>query len=271
MIEVKGLTKVYRSGMLGRAQKKALDNVSFTLKNGETLGIIGESGCGKSTLSLILAKLLEATSGTVSLHGQDVSALKGKELKAYHKRVQIIFQNPETALDPRMKIEKCILEAIRNYELAPRRSAEERKLLEELIAMVGLQKEHLGRYCWELSGGQIQRAVLARVIALQPELLIADEPTSMLDVSVQAQILSLIKDLQKKLDFSMLFISHDLDVVRAVSDRVIVIRHGVLVEEGETGQVYEHPRQEYTRNLLDAFYYDKNIPGDRGEGEENCF
>jgi len=271
MIEVKGLTKIYRSGMLGRERKKALDDVSFTLNNGETLGIIGESGCGKSTLSLILAKLLEADSGTVSLNGRDVSALKGKELKQYHKQVQIIFQNPETALDPRMKIERCILEAIRNYRLAPRRSPEERRLLEELMGMVGLQKEHLSRYCWELSGGQIQRAVLARVIALEPELLIADEPTSMLDVSVQAQILSLIKDLQKKLNFSMLFISHDLDVVRAVSDRVIVIRHGVLMEEGSTEEVYERPRQEYTRSLLDAFYYDKDIPGSRGEEEETCF
>ena len=270
MIEVKGLTKVYRSGMLGREQTKALDNVSFSLADGETLGIIGESGCGKSTLSLILAKLLDATSGTVTLGGQDVSALKGKELKQYHKRVQIIFQNPETALDPRMKIEKCILEAIRNYDLAPRRSEKERQLLEELIRMVGLQKEHLSRYCWELSGGQIQRAVLARVIALEPELLIADEPTSMLDVSVQAQILSLIKDLQKKLGFSMLFISHDLDVVRAVSDRVVVIRHGVLIEEGSAEEVYERPRQEYTKNLLNAFYYDKNLPEFR-EGEENCF
>ena len=270
MIEVRDLSKVYRSGMLGRERKKALDSVSFTLDNGETLGVIGESGCGKSTLSLILAKLLDATSGTVSLNGKDVSSLKGEELKQYHKQVQIIFQNPETALDPRMKIEKCILEAIRNYKLAPRRSEEERRLLEELIAKVGLQKEHLGRYCWELSGGQIQRAVLARVIALEPELLIADEPTSMLDVSVQAQILSLIKDLQRKLDFSMLFISHDLDVVRAVSDRVIVIRHGQLIEEGSTEEVYEHPKQEYTKNLLNAFYYDKNLPELRGKGEEHC-
>ena len=271
MIEGKGLTKVYRSGMLGRERKKALDGVSFTLQNGETLGIIGESGCGKSTLSLILAKLLEADSGTILLNGRDVSALKGKELKQYHKQVQIIFQNPETALDPRMKIERCILEAVRNYRLVPRGSPEERTLLEDLIAKVGLQREHLSRYCWELSGGQIQRAVLARVIALEPELLIADEPTSMLDVSVQAQILSLIKDLQKKLNFAMLFISHDLDVVRAVSDRVMVIRHGVLIEEGSAEEVYEHPKQEYTRSLLNAFYYDQEIPGFRGEGEENCF
>ncbi len=260
MIEVRELSKVYRSGMLGREQKKALDSVSFTLADGETLGVIGESGCGKSTLSLILSKLLNATSGTVSLGGQDVSALKGKALKEYHKRVQIIFQNPETALDPRMKIEKCILEAIRNYRLAPRNGPEERQLLEELIGKVGLQKEHLSRYCWELSGGQIQRAVLARVIALEPELLIADEPTSMLDVSVQAQILSLIKNLQAKLRFSMLFISHDLDVVRAVSDRVIVIRRGIVVETGPTEEVYAHPREAYTRELMDAFYYDKTDP-----------
>lgn len=260
MIEVRELSKIYRSGMLGREQKKALDGVSFTLDDGETLGVIGESGCGKSTLSLILSKLLNATSGTVSLNGQDVSALKGKALKEYHKRVQIIFQNPETALDPRMKIEACILEAIRNYRLVPRNRPEERQLLEELIAKVGLQKEHLGRYCWELSGGQIQRAVLARVIALEPELLIADEPTSMLDVSVQAQILRLIKDLQAKLRFSMLFISHDLDVVRAVSDRVLVIRRGSIVEAGPTEEVYAHPREAYTRELMDAFYYDKTDP-----------
>ncbi len=260
MIEVRELSKIYRSGMLGREQKKALDGVSFTLADGETLGVIGESGCGKSTLSLILSKLLNASSGTVSLGGQDVSALKGKALKEYHKRVQIIFQNPETALDPRMKIEKCILEAIRNYRLVPRNGPEERQLLEELSAKVGLQKEHLGRYCWELSGGQIQRAVLARVIALEPELLIADEPTSMLDVSVQAQILRLIKDLQAKLRFSMLFISHDLDVVRAVSDRVLVIRRGSIVEAGPTEEVYAHPREAYTRELMDAFYYDKTDP-----------
>ena len=271
MIEVKGLTKVYRSGMLGRERKLALDDVSFTLADGETLGVIGESGCGKSTLSLILAKLLDAASGTVSLNGKDVSSLKGEELKQYHKQVQIIFQNPETALDPRMKIEKCILEAIRNYRLVPRGGTEERKLLEELIGMVGLQKEHLSRYCWELSGGQIQRAVLARVIALEPELLIADEPTSMLDVSVQAQILSLIKDLQKKLNFAMLFISHDLDVVRAVSDRVIVIRRGVIIETGSTKEVYDAPKEEYTRDLMRAFYYDKDDTQFREEGESNCF
>lgn len=271
MIEVQGLSKVYRSGVLGREEKRALDGVSFTLADGETLGVIGESGCGKSTLSLILAKLLTASSGTVALNGRDVSTLRGRELKQYHRQVQIIFQNPETALDPRMKIGKCILEAIRNYRLVPRGSEEERRLLEELIGMVGLQKEHLSRYCWELSGGQIQRAVLARVIALQPELLIADEPTSMLDVSVQAQILTLIKDLQKKLNFAMLFISHDLDVVRSVSDRVIVIRRGAVVEEGSTEAVYAAPREAYTRELMNAFYYDRTDTGNREKGEENCF
>jgi len=266
MIEVEGLTKVYRSGVLGRDRKLALDNVSFSVNNGETLGVIGESGCGKSTLSLILCKLLNPTSGRIMLDGKDVSALNKKELKEYHKRVQIIFQNPETALDPRMKIEKCILEAIRNYKIRKRGSPEERQLLAELIDKVGLQREHLNRYCWELSGGQIQRAVLARVISLEPELLIADEPTSMLDVSVQAQILSLIKELQRKLNFSMLFISHDLDVVRAVSDRVIVINRGAVIEQGPVEDVFVNPAQEYTRNLLQTFYYENDHLNIREEG-----
>jgi len=271
MIEVQGLTKIYRSGPMGRERKTALDNVTFSLADGETLGVIGESGCGKSTLSLILSRLLSPTSGIVKLNGKDVSGLSRKESKQYHKKVQIIFQNPETALDPRMKIEKCILEAVRNYKLVRPRSPEEKQLLEKLIPMVGLQKEHLNRYCWELSGGQIQRAVLARVIALEPELLIADEPTSMLDVSVQAQILTLIKQLQKRLKFAMLFISHDLDVVRAVSDRVIVIRRGTVVETGDTETIFTHPAQEYTRELMKAFYYDITETAIPEEGEFKCF
>ena len=265
MIEVNGLTKVYRSGLFGKNRKTALDHVSFTLRDGATLGVIGESGCGKSTLSMLLCKLLRATEGTVVLEGQDVSSLGRRERKAYHRKVQIIFQNPETALDPRMKIEKCILEALRNYRIRKRGSPEERQLLDRLLDMVGLQKEHLSRYCWELSGGQIQRAVLARVIALELEVLIADEPTSMLDVSVQAQILSLIKELQERLHFSMLFISHDLDVVRAVSDRVIVLKDGAVVESGTVEDIFERPEQEYTRDLLRAFYFDKN---DTEKGEE---
>ena len=267
MIEVKGLTKIYSSGILGRDKKLALSDVSFSVENGETLGVIGESGCGKSTLAMILSKLLGATSGSILLGGRDVSKLSRKETKDYHKKVQIIFQNPETALDPRMKIEKCILEAIRNYKIKKRGSPEEKKLLEELMEMVGLQREHLNRYCWELSGGQIQRAVLARVIALEPELLIADEPTSMLDVSVQAQIISLIRSLQNRLNFAMLFISHDLDVVRAVSDRVIVINQGSVIETGTTQEVFETPKQEYTQNLLRAFYYDKNNLNFEEEGK----
>ncbi len=257
MIEVKDLTKTYTSGLLKKTYTKAVDSVSFKVEGKKTLGIIGESGCGKSTLSLIITRLLEPTSGRIFLNGTDVTGVKGADLKRYHKDVQIIFQNPENALDPRMKLRDSILEAIRNYGVVPAKSAEESELLEKLMDMVGLQKEHLGRYPFELSGGQIQRAVIARVISLSPKVLVADEPTSMLDVSVQAQILELLKELQEKLGFAMIFISHDLDVVRAVSDEIIVMKKGIQVESGSTDEVFDSPKEEYTKELLAAFYYDK--------------
>lgn len=254
MIEVRKLCKTYHSGLLSKKSHQAVRDISFRVEPGETLGLVGESGCGKSTLSLMLCRLLKPSSGEILLEGREVSHLRGKEVKAYHKEVQIIFQNPETALDPNMKIRDSILEAIRNYRLAPPRSEAEQALMSGVIDMVGLQQEHLDRYPWELSGGQIQRAVLARVIALRPKVLIADEPTSMLDVSVQAQILSLIRNLQKELNFAMIFVSHDLDVVRHVADRVLVIHKGQEVETGCVADVFDHPREDYTKSLLGAFY-----------------
>lgn len=267
MLEVKNLSKIYRTDLFGKKAFCAVDHVSFSVKEGETLGIIGESGCGKSTIAKMLSLLLKPTSGSVLLDGKECVGLKGKEAKQYHKEVQIMFQNPETALDPNKKIEACILEAIRNYHLVPKRSQEEKELLNELIHKVGLLPEHLDRYSWELSGGQIQRAVLARVISLSPKVLISDEPTSMLDVSVQAQILNLIKELQKTLNFSMIFVSHDLDVVRAVSDQILVMNHGKIVEKGTVQEVFEQPREAYTKALLHAFYYDE--PNNKG-GDEKC-
>ncbi|MCR4893760.1 MAG: ATP-binding cassette domain-containing protein [Eubacteriales bacterium] len=265
MIKAENLTKEYRSGITGRKRKTAVSNVSFEVSPGRTLGIIGKSGCGKSTLSLMLSKLIKPTSGKIYLDGKDVTVLGRKETKAFHREVQIIFQNPETALDPNKKIGYCILEAIRNYDICPKNSPEEKELLTKLIRMVDLQQEHLDRYCWELSGGQIQRAVLARVIALEPKVLIADEPTSMLDVSVQAGILSLIKELQKKLDFAMIFVSHDLDVVRAVSDDIIVMNDGKVVERGTAQKIFEDPSESYTRELMQAFYYDNETFSSKGE------
>ncbi|MCR4722964.1 MAG: ATP-binding cassette domain-containing protein [Eubacteriales bacterium] len=256
MIRVEGLTKVYTSGLIKKTYNKAVDSISFEVESGQTLGLIGESGCGKSTVALMLTKLLEPTSGKIFLNGKDVSRIRGSELKQYHRDVQIIFQNPENALDPRMKIKNSILEAIRNYSIVPKGSASERDLLNELMMMVGLQQEHLDRYPWELSGGQIQRAIIARVIALNPKVLVTDEPTSMLDVSVQAQILTLLKNLQKEHGFAMLFISHDLDVVRAIAEDIIVMNHGQEVERGSVDSVFLSPQKEYTKNLIKAFYYE---------------
>lgn len=259
MIRVENLTKVYTSGFIKRTYNKAVDNISFEVETGRTLCIIGESGCGKSTVSLMLTKLLDPTSGKIFLDGQDVSDIRGRELKEYHRNVQIIFQNPENALDPRIKIKDSILEAIRNYDIVPRGSAQEKDLLKELTKMVGLQPEHLDRYPWELSGGQIQRTIIARVIALGPKVLVADEPTSMLDVSVQAQILTLLKHLQAEHGFAMVFISHDLDVVRVVADDIIVMNHGQEVERGSADSIFLSPREEYTKNLLRAFYYENEV------------
>ena len=259
MISVENLTKIYTSGFVKRTYHKAVDGISFEVEGGRTLCLIGESGCGKSTVSLMLTKLLAPTSGRIFLDGRDVSAIRGRELKEYHKNVQIIFQNPESALDPRIKIKNSILEAIRNYDIVPKRSTEEKELLRRLMDMVGLQQEHLERYPWELSGGQIQRAIIARVIALDPKVLVADEPTSMLDVSVQAQILTLLKRLQKEHGFAMVFISHDLDVVRAVGDDIIVMNRGREVERGGVDAVFRSPQAEYTGNLLRSFNYENEV------------
>ena len=253
MIRAENLTKEYRRGITGKTVTRAVENISLSVSPGETLGIIGRSGCGKSTLSLMLSKLIRPTSGRIYLGDEDVTDLKGKSAREYHRKVQMIFQNPETALDPNMKIGKSILEAVHNYDIVPKGSPGEKALLERLIGMVDLQTEHLERYPWELSGGQIQRAVMARVIALEPKVLIADEPTSMLDVSVQAGVLNLIKELQKEMGFAMIFVSHDLDVVRAVCDRVMVMKDGRMVETGPAERIYTSPEEDFTKELLRAF------------------
>ena len=254
MFEIKGLTKVYKTTDLTHRYKTAVENVSFSLEKGATLGVIGESGCGKSTLAGMLVGIVKPSSGQIIMDGADVTNLKGEELKQFRKKVQIIFQNPETALDLRMTIRNSICEALRNYNIVPKKSAEETDLLMKLIDTVGLQEDQLDRYPREVSGGQIQRAVLSRIIALQPEVLIADEPTSMLDVSVQAQILDLIKRIQKEYGLSILFISHDLDVVKLMCDEVIVMYRGRVLEYGKTEDVLEYPAHPYTQKLARTFY-----------------
>ncbi|MFZ5648910.1 MAG: oligopeptide/dipeptide ABC transporter ATP-binding protein [Bacillota bacterium] len=250
MLEAVGLKKTFHSGIFRRKSIIAVDNVSFSIKKGESLGLIGESGSGKTTIGKLITRLIDPTGGQVYINGQDILKLKLPYLKKFRQRVQMIFQEPDSALDPRWKIAKSMAEPFKLHRLAQETEIDKR--VRELISIVGLHPEHLNRYPFELSGGQLQRISLARVLALEPEIIVADEPTSSLDVSVQAQVLSLLKELQKKYKLTLLFISHDLNVARRMCDRVAVMYRGTVVEEGSTGTVFEKARHPYTRSLLDA-------------------
>lgn len=250
MLEVVGLQKSYYSGVFRRKSVVAVENVSFELKKGESLGLIGESGSGKTTVGKLVARLEEPTGGQVYVNGMDIMKLKRAELKGFRRKVQMIFQEPDSALDPRWKIAKSMAEPFKLHRLKPEKEIGER--VKELIHVVGLQPEHLNRFPFELSGGQLQRIFLARVLALEPELIVADEPTSSLDVSVQAQILELLKKLQKELSLTLLFITHDLNVARLMCDRVAVMYRGTVLEEGNTLSLFEEARHPYTRSLVGA-------------------
>lgn len=250
MLKAVGLKKIFYNGIFRRKSISAVDNVSFNIKKGESLGLIGESGSGKTTIGKLITRLVEPTGGQVYINGRDIFKLKPSELKKFRQKVQMIFQEPDSALNPRWKIAKSMAEPFKLHRLAP--DAEIHKRVRELINIVGLHVEHLNRFPFELSGGQLQRISLARVLALEPELIVADEPTSSLDVSVQAQILCLLKELQQRYKLTILFISHDLNVARRMCDRVAVMYRGTIVEEGSTETVFEKARHPYTRSLLDA-------------------
>ena len=251
------LVKHYRSRD-GQGIARAVDGVSLTLKRGETLGIVGESGCGKSTLARLILRLIEPTSGRIGFDGQDVGALKAPQLRRLRRDMQIVFQDPYASLDPRMTIGQIISEPLDIHGLGT--AADKRRKVEDLLLMVGLDRSALQRYPHEFSGGQRQRIGIARAIALEPKLLILDEPVSALDVSIQSQILNLLIDLKARLDLSYIFISHDLSVVEHVSDRVLVMYLGRIVEEGTASQVLKQPRHPYTEALVSA------VPGARREG-----
>ena len=234
-----------------RGTVHAVSDVSFAIAKGETLGLVGESGCGKSTLGRLLLNLLEPTSGTVWFKGQALSGMKGREQRALRRGMQMIFQDPYASLDPRMPVGKLIMEPLNAYKVGANHH-ERVEMVKALMEQVGIRPEFFWRYPHQFSGGQRQRIGIARALALDPELVICDEPVSALDVSIQAQILNLLTDLQAARGLTYLFISHDLNVVRYLSDRVMVMFLGQVCELSDTDSLYETPFHPYTRFLLEA-------------------
>ncbi len=256
ILEVRELAKHFEIGSgLSFKRKtgvvKAVDGVSFSLRPGETLGLVGESGCGKSTVARTLLRLEETTSGSALFHGEDIFKATPQELKSIRRRLQVIFQDPYASLNPRMTVEEIISEPwVIHPDALP--ASERPDKVRALLENVGLRREHAERYPHEFSGGQRQRIGIARAIALDPEVLICDEPVSALDVSVQAQVINLLMEIQERLGIAYVFIAHDLSVVRHMSHRVAVMYLGRIVEIGTEEQVYNHPRHPYTKALLSA-------------------
>ncbi|MBQ6833050.1 MAG: ATP-binding cassette domain-containing protein [Lachnospiraceae bacterium] len=248
LIEVRDLCKYFSVGKKGTL--KAVDHVTLDIKKGETLGLVGESGCGKTTCGRTILKLYDATSGTITFDGKDVSQLKGAELNAFKKRAQIIFQDPYSSLDPRMTIGEIVAEGMDvhcNYT-----KEERNKKVASLLRSVGLKEEFANRFAHELSGGQRQRIGIARALAVDPDFIVCDEPISALDVSIQAQVVNLLIKLQKERGLTYLFISHDLSMVRHISDRVGVMYLGSLVELTESKEIFKNPIHPYTKILMSA-------------------
>lgn len=254
LLTLNNITKHFpaRGGMFKKSDGvvHAVDDVSLSIEEGETFGLVGESGCGKSTLGRVIARLIEPTSGEVIFDSKDITRLKAKELKSVRRGLQLIFQDPYASLNPRMPVGEIIGEALKIHNIANGKERGER--VKKLIDIVGLPKDSAYRYPHEFSGGQRQRIGIARALALNPRFIIADEPISALDVSIQAQIINLFKDLQKEFGLTYLFITHDLRVVEYISNRIAVMYLGKIVEIGNSADIYSHPVHPYTEALLSA-------------------
>lgn len=253
LVEVKNLGKIFRTGGFFPGRRKllrAVNGVTFSIEKGETLGLVGESGCGKSTTGRLILRLIEATAGQVFFEGQSLFNLNKKDMQKQRRKMQMIFQDPFSSLNPRMAVADIIAEPLLIHGLGG--AAERSKRVSSLMDMVGLTQKHAGRFPHEFSGGQRQRIGIARALALNPMFVVADEPVSSLDVSMRAQVLNLMQDLQEALGLTYLFIAHDLSIVRHLSDRVAVMYLGKIVEIGPTARVFNEPGHPYTRNLLAA-------------------
>jgi oligopeptide transport system ATP-binding protein len=250
LLEIKNLKQYFNPGKPNMV--KAVDDISFDIYKGETLGLVGESGCGKSTTGRTIIRLYDATDGQVLFNGDDVHGKKSRsQLKKFNRKMQMIFQDPYASLNPRMKVEDIIAEGIDIHGLASSKE-ERRRKVHELLETVGLNKEHAGRYPHEFSGGQRQRIGIARALAVDPDFIIADEPISALDVSIQAQVVNLMQQLQKEKGLTYLFIAHDLSMVKYISDRIGVMYFGKLVELAPSDALYKNPLHPYTQSLLSA-------------------
>ena len=252
ILKLEGVCRDFTSGVFRTHTVRAVDHVTFALERGRTFGLVGNSGCGKTTLSRMITRVLRPSAGRILFEGADISAMAGAQGKAYHRQVQMVFQNPEASLDPTMRVRDSLLEALAIHRLGNSREERMEKVISTLT-QVGLPEYLLSRYPHQISGGEGQRLVICRALLLEPEVLLLDEPTSMLDVSVQASVMNLLKELQQRLGLTYLYITHDIELLGWISHTIGVMQKGRLVEMGPREQIMEAPAHPYTQELLYAY------------------